>query len=128
MGLSDVISCHGFCGRDRMLEFLSASSIVIVPTRTEFTEGFNMVCAEAILSGRPLITSDVCPALYYVRDATVEVTPNSIEDYANAVLRLVRDKRTYEQKVAACKLLQEQFYDPANSWARKVREAIAAVA
>jgi glycosyltransferase involved in cell wall biosynthesis len=127
MSLSDVISCHGFCGRDRMSEFLSSSSIVIVPTRTDFAEGFNMVCAEAILAGRPLVTSDVCPALFYVREATVEVRPNNTEDYANAILRLVRDKGIYEQKLAACKQLQEQFYDPANSWAGKVREAIAAV-
>ena len=125
--LSKIIQCHGFCGREQLAGFLAASSFVIVPTRTELEEGFNMVCAEAILAGRPLITSDVCPALHYVRDAAIEVQPDSPEDYASAVLKFVRDRDLYLAKREACKSLQAQFYEPGNSWGKKVGDAIHAV-
>ena len=49
-----------------------------------------MVCAEAILAGRPVITSPVCPALDYVRDAAVEVSPDNIEQYCEAILETLR--------------------------------------
>ena len=48
--------------------------VVIVPTTSDFIEGFNKVVAEAVLAGKPVITSSVCPALEYVRDAVIEVT------------------------------------------------------
>jgi glycogen(starch) synthase len=125
--LSEVVLIHGFCARQKICEIMSMSSIVIVPTTIDFEEGFNMVCAEAILSERPLITSAVCPAIRYVRNATIEVRPGNIEDYSEAILRLAQDGDLYRQKRAFARQLQAQFYDASNSWGEKVREAIAAV-
>ena len=80
-----------------------------------------MVCAEAILAGRPVITSPVCPALEYVREAADEVPPDNIEKYCQAILKLYDDQEFYEQKQDACAKLQGQFYDPKNSWAEKLK-------
>ena len=75
--------------RDYPLCFAS-SHAVIVPTTSRFEEGFNMVCAEAILAGRPVITSAVCPALAYIREAAIEVQPDNIDQYYQAILQTLR--------------------------------------
>jgi glycogen synthase len=124
LGLSKMITCHGFCDRLKLTSLLQKSHVVIVPTRTEFDEGFNMVCAESILCGRPVITSPVCPALEYVKEAAVAVRPNDVNGYYQALLRLSNDQQLYEAKVAACRVAQEQFYDIRTSWKAKLGEVL----
>src|SRR5205814_1764003 len=94
------------------------------PTTTDFPEGFNQVVVEGILAGRPVITSSVCPALDYVRDAVVEVPPDDVNAYHDAVLRLHDDVALYEQKRAASVSLQGQFYDPKRGWAEALLTAL----
>jgi glycosyltransferase involved in cell wall biosynthesis len=103
------------------------SHAVIVPTKTDFAEGFNQVVAESILSGRPVVTSSVCPALSYVRDGVVEVPPDDIEAYGDALLKLSGDRQFYEEKRRNCLLLQEQFYDMSQSWGVKLQSILEAV-
>jgi glycogen synthase len=110
------LPCHGFCNRDQMTAVLNAASAVILPTTTAFEEGFKMVCAEAILAGRPLVTSAVCPALQYVKEAAIEVTPNSVTEYCQALLNLSRSRSLFESKRMACRISGQQFYDQQNSW------------
>jgi glycogen synthase len=119
--LKATVSCHGFLDRKDLYVLLDKAHVVIVPTTTDFEEGFNMVCAEAILSGRPVVTSAVCPALTYIRDAAIEVPPNDIGRYREALVALATDRNLYEQKRAACKALQDQFYNASNSWGAKLR-------
>jgi glycogen(starch) synthase len=120
-GLNATLSCHGFLDRKELYALLDQVHVVIVPTTTDFEEGFNMVCAEAILYGRPVITSAVCPALAYIRDAAIEVPPNDVEKYREAVIRLATNPNLFEAKRDACKALQMQFYDPNNSWGAKLQ-------
>ncbi|MBW4659008.1 MAG: glycosyltransferase family 4 protein [Drouetiella hepatica Uher 2000/2452] len=115
-GLRDTVICYGYCQKPEMRQRLGQSHVVIVPTRTEFVEGFNQVVAEGILAGRPVVTSSVCPALDYVQAAVVEVPPNDVKAYGDALLQLCDDRDFYEQKRRNCLNLQAQFYDPARSW------------
>jgi glycosyltransferase involved in cell wall biosynthesis len=126
-GLKAVVSCHGFLDRKELYALLDEAHVVIVPTTTGFEEGFNMVCAEAILAGRPVVTSAVCPALAYIRDAAIEVPPNDVERYREAIIRLAEDRTLYEQKCRACEPLQGQFYDENNSYGAKLRIVLTAV-
>ena len=119
--LQDIVFCHGYLDSQHLSVVLGSSHAVIVPTTSRFEEGFNMVCAEAILAGRPVITSPVCPALEYIRAAAVEVPPDNIEEYCKAILKLYDDDEFYKQKQEACATLQGQFYDPKNSWAEKLK-------
>lgn len=80
--------------------------------------------AEGILSGRPVVTSRVCPALSYVRDAVVEVPPDDIEGYGNALLRLCDDREFYEEKRRSCLRAQEQFYDISQSWGAALKSVL----
>ena len=98
--------------------------VLIVPTTTDFPEGFNQVVGEGILAGRPVITSSVCPALDYVREAVVEVPADDVSAYHDAILRLHDDLALYEQKRSASVALQGQFYDPKRGWAQALRMAL----
>jgi len=115
-GLGQFMQFHGYCARPEMLRHIEQSHAFIVPTRTSFEEGFNKVVAEAILAGRPVITSSVCPALEYVRDAVIEVPPDAAAAYFEAVVRLASSPQLYEQKQQACAQLGKQFCDPERSW------------
>ena len=123
-GLDEVVRCHGFCSQEQVRPLLNQSHIFIVPTRTDCEAGFEMTCAESILSGRPLVTSSVCPALEYLADASVEAKPDDPESYREAILRLSSDPQLYERKQAACAGLQKQFYDPRNSWIAAMKDVL----
>lgn len=124
LGLEQAVILHGYCRPDAIRRLYGQSHAAIVPTRTEIEVGFEMTCAEAILAGRPLITSPVCPALEYVREASVAVEPNDADQYREAIVRLADDEAFYQEKRAACGPLQDQFYDPANSWYAAMRLVI----
>jgi len=119
--LKPVVSYHGFLDRANLYRLWDEAHVVIAPTTTDFAEGFNMVCAEAILAGRPVVTSAVCPALSYIKEAAIEVRPNDVEGYRKAILALANDRALYDEKQAACGPLQAQFYDENNSYATKLK-------
>ncbi|HEY9811870.1 MAG TPA: glycosyltransferase family 4 protein [Halomicronema sp.] len=116
-GVTASFVCHGYCNKPQMREMFNRSHVVIVPTTTDFVEGFNQVVAEAILAGRPVITSAVCPALSYVGSGVVEVPPNDTQAYGDAILKLSNDQDFYQQKQLNCLALQEQFYEVSKGWA-----------
>lgn len=124
-GLGATFRCHGHCQRAVMREMFARSHVVVVPTTTDFIEGFNQVVAEGVLAGRPVVTSAVCPALEYVRDAVVEVPPDDVRGYGDAILKLREDEAFFDAKVAASRTARGQFYDLSRSWATTLETALA---
>ncbi len=115
-GLADTFQMHGHCDRTKMQRILGESHLLVVPTRTDLIEGFNKVVVEGILSGRPVITSNVCPAVRYVADAVVCVEPDNRQAYLDQILRLCDDRHAYEQMRHSTEHLRKQFYDESKSW------------
>jgi glycosyltransferase involved in cell wall biosynthesis len=122
--IMDILHIHGFCQRDKLQKYLSLSHVMIVPTTTSFVEGFNQVVVESILAGRPVISSDVCPALAMVREAAIEVSPDNWKGYFDAIIQLANNNDYYQTKKRACRSFQAQFYDPNNSWGQAVLRVI----
>jgi glycosyltransferase involved in cell wall biosynthesis len=84
----------------------------------------NKVVIESVLAGRPVITSTICPAIEYVRAACVEVPPDDVQAYGDAILRLANDKDFYEAKRQNCAAAGGQFYDPARGWGATFRRVL----
>jgi glycogen synthase len=124
VGLGADFICHGHLGREEMKAMFSNCHIVLVPTTSDFREGLNRVVVEGVLSGRPVVTSSVCPALDSVRDAVLEVPPDNVSGYHDAILRLRDDAELYASKSHACKVYQDQFYDEANGWGNALRRVL----
>lgn len=127
LGLQNLFVFHGFCDMRRLQAVLSATDVCIVPTRSDCEAGFEMTCAEAILAGRPLVTSAVCPALEYVQAAAVEAEPENVASYGDAILKLADDPVFYESKQQACAILQDQFYEEAHGWYAAMKQAFSFV-
>ena len=122
-GLERVVTCNGYCDPPRIREIMGRSHAVVVPTRKDFDAGFEMTCSEAILSGRPLITSAVCPALHYLKGASIEVEPENVSQYCDAIRRLREDDALYRSKCRQCGPLRLQFLDSSKSWLTAMRHA-----
>jgi glycosyltransferase involved in cell wall biosynthesis len=114
LGVTERVRAHGHCGREMLRAMYGAAHAVIVPTPA--TEGFNQVVTEAVLSGRPVVTSEACPAVEYLPGAVVLVPVEDTDAYERAVLRLCDDSKYYEVGRSNCAAVSEQFYDAANGW------------
>lgn len=126
-GVNHSFVCHGYCQKPKVRQMYSQSHVVIVPTRTDFVEGFNKVVVEGVLAGRPVVTSGVCTDLSYLGDGVVEVPPNDIKGYGDALLKLCDDGEYYEQKRRGCLGLQEQFYDKSRGWGARLKSILVAI-
>ena len=109
--LVNRVLIHGMLKRSDLLTIYAQAHVVIIPTRSNFCEGFAMVAAEAILQGRPIITSSIVPALEVLRSAAIEVTPDDPVAYAQAIKKLIDDKALYDSICLACADNREQFLD-----------------
>jgi glycosyltransferase involved in cell wall biosynthesis len=124
-GFEQRFRLHGHSTKAFMRSMYEQCHVVVVPTTSDFVEGFNKVVAEGVLAGRPVITSSVCPALEYVRDAVVEVPPDESAAYGTAILQLSSDHALYESKRLASASVRAQFYDPARGWMAAVKTVVA---
>ncbi|WFU18788.1 glycosyltransferase family 4 protein [Bradyrhizobium sp. CB3481] len=105
------ILIHGHVERRHLLDIYARAHAVIIPTRSTFTEGVPAVCAEAMLSGLPVITSEVAHAADVIGAATIEVATDEIEGYVRAILSLIQDPKLYHQLRSQCHALSLQFLD-----------------
>ena len=126
LGLGSVITIRGrLSGLDLTAAYLR-SDAVIVPTRGDFCEGMPLVCAEAVLSGKPIITSRLSNALPVLGAAIMEAEPENIESYVNAIAALAEDCVKYNQLQAECFTVSAQFFDRSKCYAAAVDRLIAA--
>lgn len=125
--LQSNIHTYGYCEKPRMRQLLHACHMVIIPTKAEMIEGFNKVVAESVLSGRPYVTSNLCPAIEYVRDSGIEVHPDQIDEYVWAIKKLVEDRLLYAKYVQATRKQREQFLDPEQSWASALERVLSTI-
>ena len=126
-GVDSSFICHGHCNKSQMRERFNWAHVVIVPTRTDFIEGFNKVVAEGVLSGRPVVVSRVCPAVSCLQEAVVEVPPDDTKSYGDALLELCDNREFYEQKRTSSLALQEQFYDNSRSWGAALKSVLVVI-
>jgi glycosyltransferase involved in cell wall biosynthesis len=111
LGLEDQVTLHGQLTNQPLLELLSSSAAVIVPTRSDMGEGYNKVAAEAVLAGRPVIVSNKCPILADIQPAAIAVSADDIRGYADAILRLTEDRDLFAALAAGTRACQPRFFD-----------------
>jgi len=116
-GLSDVINVRGRLERSALLQAYADSHAVIVPTRGDFCEGMPLVCAEAVLAGRPVITSVLSNALPVIGAAIEQAEPESVPSYVAAIARLASDPAHWQSLRAATAPCRTQFLDRSMSYA-----------
>ncbi|MCC7408704.1 MAG: glycosyltransferase family 4 protein [Phycisphaeraceae bacterium] len=123
-GLGAAFVCHGHCDRATMKRIYGRSHVVVAPTALGSVEGFNQVVVEAVLAGRPVVTSTLCPAIGTVRGAAVDVEPSDVAGYRRAIERLSEDRAYYEQLAGSTAGYAQGFYDPRQGWGAALRELL----
>ncbi len=115
-GLTDEVIIHGHLERDALLDVYSHCNAVIVPTRSSFTEGMPQVCAEAVLSGIPVIASQVANAFDVIGDAAIRAETDDVASYVRAIRSLIQDPDLYRRSRSECPKVAPQFLDRAQSY------------
>jgi glycosyltransferase involved in cell wall biosynthesis len=123
-GRGSLVRALGRVSREDLINAYANSHVVIIPTRSTFVEGMPAVASEAVLAGRPLITSRLSNALDVLEGAIVEAQPDDPQSYAQCLRRLLCDRALYEDVCAACPPLREQFYDRDRGWTKTLEEAV----
>jgi glycosyltransferase involved in cell wall biosynthesis len=113
--LGGSVIVHGRLPRSELFQLYSRAHAVIVPTRSDYCEGLPAVCAEAVLSGLPIITSRLSNVISVLGPALMEAKPDDIESYVGAIRRLAEDASMYTRLRNACPELAQQFIDRARS-------------
>jgi glycogen synthase len=125
-GLDHVITVHGRLNRADLLAVYADSHAFIVPTRGNFCEGLPLVCAEAVICGRPIVTSRLSNALPVLGPAISEAKPEDIGSYVRAIELLATNEDAYVLRRDACARLSEQFFCPAQSYPAAVDRLMSA--
>lgn len=126
-GLGEPLQVLGRLDRPELVRAYGRCHAVIVPTRSDFAEGFAMVCAEAVLSGRPVITSPVVPAAEVLAGAVVLARTDHPASYANAIARLQDDLAAYTQLRRGCVAFRKVFFDRRHGLATALEKAVDSV-
>lgn len=111
-GLGGSVVLHGKLIRPDLLTVYGNSHLVIVPTRSTFCEGLPMVCAEAVIAGRPVITSRLSNALEALDGAVIEAREDDPGDYAAKIEALADNPQAYAELVRHTEAVSLQFTDP----------------
>ena len=103
-----------------MARYLEAH-IVIVPTRSTFTEGFPMVVAEAILLLRPVVTSPVVHASDVLAGALLLARTDDARSYAEAIRKIQMDEQLYLHLVANARSVRPSILDDSTAFLAALR-------
>jgi glycogen(starch) synthase len=118
--VADMITIRGRLERAELLVAYAASSLVIVPTRSDFTEGMPLVCAEAMLALRPVLASRVTNAIPVLGAAMLEAIPDDPASYVAQIVRFASDPLLRAELGQAILAAREQFLDRRLSYAAAI--------
>ena len=115
--VADMMTVRGRLGRAELMAAYAASDLVVVPTRAAFTEGMPLVCAEAMLAFRPVLTSRISNAVPVLGDAMMEAIPQDPASYVEQIERFARDPAVRLRLRQATITARAQFLDRNRSYA-----------
>jgi len=122
-GLHELIQVFGWVSREDLLAAYGRCHVVIVPTRSPFCEGLPATAAEAILAGRPVVTSRLSNVVDVFEGAVVEARPDDPDSYVDGLLRLLNDREYYLGCCGSATAHRGQFYDRDQSWGAAMERA-----
>lgn len=126
-GLEGRFVLRGQLEQSALLAEYAWAHAVVVPTRSECSEGLPMAAAEAVLAGRPVVLSGVCPAIEVLGEACAEASPDDPSSYAQVIRRLLTDPGEYGRRAAACAGARDQFLDGSQGLSAALEKALRAV-
>jgi len=118
-GLSARVRLPGNLKAQELVDLYAQAACVVVPTRSDFAEGFNKVIAEALLFGKPVIATNVCPAAREFSANVRLIEPDSPDALCAALTNTLRHGQA-EFDFADLSALA----DAKHGWSAQLRELI----
>ncbi|KXJ49256.1 MAG: hypothetical protein AXW17_11420 [Colwellia sp. Phe_37] len=108
---NEYVSLKGWVSLTELSKIYTQTHLAIVPTTSGFREGLAMTAAEAVLAGRPVITSAVVPAMNEMKNACYQAVTNDVDSYVKGINEIASDRTLYESLRASCQTESKQFID-----------------
>jgi glycogen(starch) synthase len=111
LGLSDQVRFLGQLTNGDTRRIIAGADLVLVPSRTR--EGFSLVAAEGAMAGIPAIVTRVggLPETVVDGQTGLVVTPDSPDELAAAMVKLLRDEATRATLGARARIRALEKYD-----------------
>lgn len=123
-GLDSHVVLKGRLNRVELLNEYRAAHIAIVPTRSEFAEGFAMVALESVLLGRPVLTNPVVPAHEELGDAVILAETDDPTSYSDRIAELTDSLELYQNLCSSCHAVRERYFADANGMDRVLEQIL----
>jgi glycogen synthase len=119
--LRDLVPTRGFVSRDELERCFERAAVVVCPS---LSEGFGVVCAEAMAHGKPVVASAVGGLANLIEDGRTGllVPPGDVRALRAAIERLLGDQRLRRRLGAAARERIESYY----GWDRVTGATLAA--
>jgi glycosyltransferase involved in cell wall biosynthesis len=116
LGVSDLVSFVGLIGNNEVFRMMAAADLVVVPSRSEYAEGFPLTMFEAIASRTPIVCSNhpmFRPVLIDGRNASV-FPAGDYRAFAAAIQRTLANPMLYAALSANAPLTWAALQGPAD--------------
>ena len=101
LGIANDVVSAGFVTEDDLVALYNAAELLVYPS---LYEGFGLPVLEAMICGKPVITSPCGSIPEIAGDAALMVDPHDADAIANAIMRVLTDKVLYDSLVEKGKL------------------------
>lgn len=125
--LENQVKLHGHVRGETLQKLITRAHVMIAPTTANFAEGLNKSVIEGVLARRPVIVSDVCPAVDLVPNGIIKIAAGDLAGYEEAILLTADHPEFVAMKQKACADYAPRFYDTENGWGAALRRALQAV-
>jgi glycogen synthase len=119
--LRDLVPTRGFVSREELAECFARAAVVVCPS---LSEGFGVVCGEAMAHGKPVVASAVGGLTNLIEDGRtgILVPPGDVAALRAAIERVLADRELRHRLGAAARERIESFY----GWERVTGATLAA--
>jgi glycosyltransferase involved in cell wall biosynthesis len=119
--LRDLVPTRGFVSRAELERCYERAAVVVCPS---LSEGFGVVCAEAMAHGKPVVASAVGGLANLIEDGKtgILVPPGDVQALRAAIVSLLEDGNLRRRLGAAARERIEEFY----GWERVTGATLAA--
>ncbi|TDJ30986.1 MAG: glycosyltransferase family 1 protein [Gammaproteobacteria bacterium] len=119
LGLEQQVEYVGSADDTELSALYAGCDFLVFPS---LYEGFGLPIVEAFSFGKPVITSNVSAMPEVAGDASLLVDPNSVDEIANAMKRLITDRALYDTLALKTKPQAAKF-----SWDRAAEQTLAVI-
>ena len=110
-GLEDNVEFHGFINNEEIVEYYNRCSIFVLPSISSKQEGFGIVVLEAMACETPVISTEIVGVAADVKESNsgIIVPPKNIDELANAIIKILKDKNAKTMGINGRKVVKEKY-------------------